>query len=146
MDSLISVIVPIYNSEKYLDNTIKSIINQTYKNLEIILVDDGSTDKSYEICKKYQKKDNRIKLFHQKNKGVSFARNIGIENSNGEFLTFLDSDDLIDKKMYEKLFNAFDNNLDYVFCDYKTKKNILNNYNKILQITIYDIIYNNYNY
>ena len=146
MDSLISVIVPIYNSEKYLDNTIKSIINQTYKNLEIILVDDGSTDKSYEICKKYQKKDNRIKLFHQKNKGVSFARNIGIENSNGEFLTFMDSDDLIDKKMYEKLFNAFDNNLDYVFCDYKIKKNMLNNSNKILDMTIYDKIYKSFPY
>ena len=146
MDGLISVIVPIYNSEKYLDNTIKSIINQTYKNLEIILVDDGSTDKSYEICKKYQKKDNRIKLFHQKNKGVSFARNIGIENSNGEFLTFMDSDDLIDKKMYEKLFNAFDNNLDYVFCDYKIKKNMVNNSNKILDMTIYDKIYKSFPY
>ena len=146
MDGLISVIVPIYNSEKYLDNTIKSIINQTYKNLEIILVDDGSTDKSYEICKKYQKKDNRIKLFHQKNKGVSSARNKGIENSNGEYITFIDSDDLIDKRMYEKLFTAFDNNIDYVFCDYKIKKNMVNNSNKILDMTIYDKIYKSFPY
>ena len=79
MNSLISVIVPIYNAEKYLDRCIQSIINQKYKELEIILVDDGSKDSSLEICKSYADKDNRINVIHKENAGVSAARNTGIE-------------------------------------------------------------------
>lgn len=93
---LISIIVPIYNVEKYIHKCINSIINQTYKNIEVILVDDGSTDRCSEICDEFAKKDNRIKVIHQKNSGLSEARNTGIENSSGEYLLFIDSDDYIE--------------------------------------------------
>ena len=102
MDKLISVIVPIYNVEKYLTKCIESIINQTYKNLEIILVDDGSPDKSPIICDEYAKKDNRIKVIHKKNGGLSDARNYGMSLATGEYISFIDSDDYIDEEMYEK--------------------------------------------
>ncbi len=103
MKSLISVIVPIYNVEKYLDRCIKSIVNQTYQNLEIILVDDGSTDNSGKICDEYVKKDDRIKVIHKENGGLSDARNVGIENATGRLIGFVDSDDYIDKDMFELL-------------------------------------------
>ena len=83
-NNLISIIVPIYNVEKYLKKCIDSIINQTYKNLEIILVDDGSPDNCGKICDEYAKKDNRIKVIHKENGGVSSARNVGVENATGE--------------------------------------------------------------
>ncbi len=92
----VSVIVPIYNSENYLAECIKSIITQTYKNLEIILIDDGSTDTSLQICEEFAAKDNRIKVIHQKNSGVSEARNAGLRIATGKYLIFVDSDDLID--------------------------------------------------
>lgn len=94
--SLISIIVTIYNVEKYLDECIQSVINQTYKNLEIILIDDGSTDRCDEICKIYSEKDNRIKLIKQTNQGVSVARNKGIKASTGKYIMFVDGDDWID--------------------------------------------------
>lgn len=90
---LLSVIIPIYNTDKYLNKCIDSVINQTYNNLEIILVDDGSTDKSPEICDYYGNNDNRIKVIHKKNGGLSDARNTGVSVSTGEYLVFLDSDD-----------------------------------------------------
>lgn len=93
MNDLVSVIVPIYNTEKYVRQCIESLINQTYQNLEIILVDDGSTDSSVLICKEYQEKDNRIKLYTKENGGVSSARNLGIKNATGKYLCFCDSDD-----------------------------------------------------
>ena len=102
MSELVSVITPIYNSEKYISKTINSVINQSYKNLEIILVDDGSTDKTYEILKKYSKMDKRIKLFHQKNKGAPLARNKGLEKSTGRYIVFVDSDDILEKDAIEK--------------------------------------------
>ena len=83
MDKLISVIVPVYNVEKFLDKCISSIVNQTYKNLEIILIDDGSTDESVQICDKWQEKDNRVRLTHKENTGVSDTRNIGLEKTTG---------------------------------------------------------------
>ncbi len=102
---LISVIIPVYNVEKYLDRCLISVINQSYKNLEIIIVNDGSTDGSYLICLEYAKKDNRIKLFNKSNGGLSSARNYGIENSSGEYLAFIDSDDYVDCNMfYDMLF------------------------------------------
>ncbi len=89
----VSVIVPIFNSEAYLPMCIESILNQTYRNIEILLIDDGSKDNSLKICNEYACRDNRIKVLHQENRGVSVARNIGIEVAQGEFITFVDSDD-----------------------------------------------------
>ena len=100
---MISVIVPIYNVEKYLIKCIESIINQTYKDLEIILVDDGSTDSSGKICDEFATKDNRIKVIHKKNGGLSSARNIGLDICKGNYISFIDSDDYIELDMYEKM-------------------------------------------
>lgn len=104
-ESLISVIVPVYNVEMYISECIESILNQSHSFIQLILVDDGSTDKSLEICKTYAKKDERILLLHQKNKGVSYARNVGIDNAIGDFIGFVDSDDTIDSTMYEEMLN-----------------------------------------
>ena len=101
--ALISVIVPVYNVEKYLDACVNSIVNQTYKELEIILVDDGSPDHSPEICDKWAKKDRRIKVIHQPNGGVSSARNAGLDSAKGDYIAFVDGDDYIDLDMYEIL-------------------------------------------
>lgn len=103
MAPLVSVIVPIYNVEMYLERCINSIINQTYQNLEIILVDDGSTDKSLEICNKSQQKDSRIKVIHKENGGVVSARKAGVQNAKGVYVAYLDSDDWIESDMYEQL-------------------------------------------
>ncbi len=103
-EPLISVIVPIYNVEDYLDKCINSILNQTYKNLEIILVDDGSPDNCPKMCDEYAKKDNRIKVIHKKNGGLSDARNKGIEIANGEYITFVDSDDYLSNDCIELLY------------------------------------------
>lgn len=89
----VSVIVPIYNSRAYLPKCLESIVKQTYKNLEILLVDDGSVDNSLEMCQEYAKRDNRIRVLHQENKGVSAARNAGLEIAEGEYIMFVDSDD-----------------------------------------------------
>ena len=105
---LISVIVPVYNVEKYLNKCVDSIINQTYKNLEIILVDDGSPDNCPKICDDYSKKDNRIVVIHKNNGGLSDARNAGIDIANGEYLSFVDSDDYIDEKYVEVLYDLID--------------------------------------
>lgn len=104
-DDLISIIIPVYNVENYLEECLKSVINQSYKRLEIILIDDGSTDKSGKICDKYKFIDKRIRVFHTKNEGVSHARNVGIENANGKYINFIDSDDYISKDMIEFLYN-----------------------------------------
>ena len=111
---LISIIVPVYNCEKYLDTCIKSLLCQTYKNIEIILVDDGSLDKSLLICDIYASLDNRVKVFHQINLGVSAARNNGINLSRGEFITFVDSDDYVSETYCEKLFAQMDDSTDLV--------------------------------
>ena len=104
MDKLVSVIVPIYNVEKYLEKCLKSIINQSYQNIEILLINDGSTDSSLEICKKYKKIDKRIKIINKKNGGLSSARNTGLTYANGEIISFIDSDDFIAKDYIEKLY------------------------------------------
>lgn len=103
MNSLISVIVPIYKVEKYLRKCIELILSQTYTNLEIILVDDGSPDKCGEICDEYEKKDSRIKVIHKKNGGLSDARNAGLDIMAGNYVAFVDSDDWIEPQMYEHL-------------------------------------------
>lgn len=101
---LISVIVPIYNSEEYLTECLDSIVKQTYQNLEIILVDDGSDDGSCSICDEYSLRDSRIRVIHQNNMGVSAARNHGIDAAKGDYIAIIDSDDYIDQRMVEKLY------------------------------------------
>lgn len=95
MSELVSVVVPIYNVEKYLDRCVSSIVNQTYRNLEVILVDDGSPDNCPQLCDEWQKRDPRIKVIHKKNAGLGMARNTGIDNATGEYICFFDSDDHI---------------------------------------------------
>ncbi len=102
----VSVIVPVYNTEKYLDRCIKSLVNQTLKDIEIILVDDKSPDNSPRMCDEYSKKDRRIKVIHkEKNEGLGYARNSGMTIATGEYIGFVDSDDYIDLDYYEKLYN-----------------------------------------
>lgn len=108
MKELISVIIPIYNVEKYLSRCVDSIINQTYANLEIILVDDGSPDNCPQICDDYAKRDTRIKVIHKINGGLSDARNAGVEIATGDLISFVDSDDWIDKKTYELIVNKME--------------------------------------
>ena len=107
-DYLISIIVPIYNPGKYLKNCLDSLINQTYRNIEIILIDDGSTDGSYEVALKYAESDKRIIIERQKNSGVSHARNRGLQIANGDFFSFIDSDDYIELDTYEYLLKLLD--------------------------------------
>lgn len=102
-EQLVSVILPIYNVEKYLERCISTIINQTYRNLEIILIDDGSTDLSADICDKWAAKDKRIKVVHKKNAGLGMARNTGIDNVSGKYVFFVDSDDYVSPDMVEKV-------------------------------------------
>jgi glycosyltransferase involved in cell wall biosynthesis len=119
--SKISIIVPVYNVEKYLSACIESIINQTYQNLEIILVDDGATDNSSQICDAYALKDSRIKVLHEKNAGSAEARNKGLQEATGDFIAFVDSDDLISAGFYQRLLNVLvENNADIVECGYYT--------------------------
>ena len=93
---LISVVIPVYNVERYIERCVTSVVNQTYRNLEIILVDDGSPDKCPELCDEWAKKDNRIKVIHKKNAGLGMARNTGIDNATGDYICFFDSDDYIE--------------------------------------------------
>ena len=116
---LISVVVPVYNVEKYLGRCVDSIINQTYANLEIILVDDGSTDNSGKICDDYLNKDNRIHVIHKVNGGLSDARNTGIDESKGEYILFVDSDDYISNRMVEALCKSMlENESDLALCNF----------------------------
>lgn len=117
---LISVIVPIYNVEKYLDRCVESIVNQTYKKLEIILVDDGSPDNCPQMCESWAEKDKRIKVVHKENGGLSDARNAGMPFATGEIISFIDSDDWIELDMFEKMLNRMQkDNSDIVSCGVK---------------------------
>ena len=104
-DYLVSVIIPCYNVEKYLDRCLDSVVNQTYKNLEIILVDDGSTDETPAMCDSWAEKDSRIKVIHKENDGLANARNSGIEICTGDYVEFVDSDDFVDNDIVEFLLN-----------------------------------------
>lgn len=144
MDSLISVIVPIYNVEKYLDRCVDSIINQTYKNLEIILVDDGSPDNCPKMCDDYAEKDSRIKVVHKENGGLSDARNVGMEVATGEYVSFIDSDDYISLDFYETLLETIvDNDSDIVECGVVKfyEDNNFDEYSDDLKVTNYDTLY-----
>lgn len=115
---MISVIVPVYNAEKYLDRCIQSILGQTYKDLELLLIDDGSTDSSGIICDKYAQQDTRIRVFHKENGGASTARNLGLDEAKGEWVAFVDSDDWIEAEMYEEMLAAAQyHSVDAVYCD-----------------------------
>ena len=115
----VSIIVPTYNVENYLERCIKSLIGQTLKEIEIILVDDESPDSSPDICEEWKKKDSRIKVIHKKNGGLGFARNSGLEIATGEFVAFCDSDDVVDINMYKILYTMADNeNLDAVYSEF----------------------------
>ena len=121
----ISIIVPVYNVGKYLKKCLESIINQTYKNIEIILIDDGSTDNSASICDQYKKIDKRIKVIHQENKGLSGARNIGLKNITGDYITFIDSDDYVEIDYIEFLYKLIkEDNYDISACNFNK---IINN-------------------
>lgn len=116
--SLISIIVPVYNTEKYLDKCIQSVLAQTYTNWELLLIDDGSTDSSGIICDKYAAEDNRIRVFHKENGGVSSARNLGLDNAKGEWISFVDADDWIEPTMYFDMHEGTHlQNADIVYCD-----------------------------
>lgn len=119
-EPLISIVIPVYNVEQYLDYCMQSVFAQTYKNLEIILVDDGATDSSGKMCDEYAKKDARVKVIHKENGGLSSARNTGMKEVNGEYFSFIDSDDYIRvdyiSKMYEYMLN---DNADMVVCSFK---------------------------
>lgn len=123
-EDLISIIVPVYNLENYIEKCIKSLINQTYNKIEIILIDDGSTDNSFYIMEKYSKIDKRIHLIHKKNEGVSKARNVGLKVSNGKYLCFVDGDDTVDKNYINFLYKSLKkNNADIAICGHKDIKN-----------------------
>ena len=114
---LISVIVPIYKVEEYLDRCVESLINQTYKNLEIILVDDGSPDNCPQMCEAWAQKDSRIKVVHKENGGLSDARNAGFEVATGDIISFIDSDDWIEPEMFETMLSQMEkDDSDIVSC------------------------------
>ena len=117
---LFSIIVPVYNVELWLNKCIDSILEQTYKNIEIILIDDGSTDRSGEICDEYLNKSNKIKVFHNENKGLSYSRNFGIKNSKGKYVMFIDSDDFINNiKVLEKFIDILEmEKSDFIYTSY----------------------------
>lgn len=117
---MVSIIVPVFNVEKYLEKSLDSILSQTYKDLEIILVDDGSPDNCGKICDEYAKNDDRIKVIHKENGGVSSARNVGIEMATGEYVCFIDSDDIIEENFIEELLNTLiSSNSDVSMCSIK---------------------------
>lgn len=119
----VSVIVPIYNSEKYISECIESILNQTYENFELILIDDGSKDSSGDICKKYEYQDKRVRYIYKENGGVSSARNYGISCAKGDYIVFVDSDDIVKSEILEILLK---NNCDFSMCGYELYDDISN--------------------
>ena len=120
MKYLISIIVPVYNNDKYLHNCINSIINQTYRNIEIILIDDGSTDTSLQVCNFYSNKDKRIKVIHKENGGLSEARNYGIKHAKGDYIFFIDSDDIIQNNTIEIMYSVLENKNDCIsICNFE---------------------------
>ena len=131
MSCLISIIIPVYNVETYISNCIESILNQTFKDFELLLIDDGSIDESGRLCDNYKKKDSRINVIHTKNQGVSKSRNLGIKKAKGKYIMFCDSDDYVDKYWCEKLYNTIKNNPNsFILCSF-TVHNQREKYEKI---------------
>ena len=141
MNEKISVIIPVYNVEQYLDKCLKSVVNQTYENIEVILVDDGSKDSSLMICEKWAKIDNRIKVVHKENGGVSGARNIGIKMATGEFIHFTDPDDYLELDMYEKNIEK-SKKYDLVACAYYVDESEFGKEEKTIKCTTFEIAKN----
>lgn len=138
---VISIIIPCYGVERHLDRCLNSIVNQTYQDLEIILVDDGSPDKVPQMCDEWAKKDYRIKVIHKQNAGLGFARNSGLEIATGKYVAFVDSDDYVDTKMYETLLKeAEKSDADAVFCGFKTEQRNGDwaNSNEVSELTVWD--------
>lgn len=138
---VISIIIPVYNVEKYLNRCMESVINQSLKNIEIILVDDGSPDNCPQLCDEWAAKDSRIKVVHKNNEGLGLARNTGMQYATGEYLAFIDSDDYVDLRMYEILYEkATALNADIVYCGYKygLKDGTFEDRNDFSQETIFD--------
>ena len=136
MEELVSIVIPIYNVEQYLEECIKSVIMQTYTTLQIILVDDGSTDNSGEIADNFVKEDKRIQVIHKKNGGLSDARNYGIELATGKYITFIDSDDYVENTYIEKLYNAIKkNNTKVSQCNISK----VNNQNEVIEEIGYNV-------
>lgn len=124
MKPKVSVILPIYKVEKYLDRCMHSLLNQTLKDIEIIMVDDGSPDNSPVMCDQYAKEDSRVKVIHKQNAGLGFARNSGLEIATGDYIAFVDSDDFVSVTAFEILLKvALEENADYVMCGYKSIRN-----------------------
>lgn len=118
-EALVSVIIPVYNVENNISYCIESVLRQTYKNLEILIIDDSSTDNSYNICKKYANNDNRIKVIHQENHGISYVRNFGVKLAKGNYIFWIDSDDYIKENIVEKLYeNLIKCDADISICNF----------------------------
>lgn len=142
MSSLISIIVPIYKVEQYLDRCIQSIVRQTYQNLEIILVDDGSPDNCSQICDEWAKIDSRIKVIHKENGGLSDARNAGMQIATGEWIGFVDSDDWIHPRMYEKLHETMENKeADISVCQFVKRTDINEKDFEVGTNTVHEVVY-----
>lgn len=124
---MISIIIPVYNAEKYINECVASVINQNYSDFECILVDDGSTDGSAELCYKWAKRDKRIKIIHQNNSGVSIARNKGIEHATGEYIVFIDSDDYVNISYLSDMICETNDNIDLVISGYRPFPQIKDN-------------------
>ena len=133
----ISIIVPVYNVEQFLRHCIDSILNQSFADFELLLIDDGSKDASGEICDKYAVKDSRIRVFHKENGGVSSARNLGLENAKGEWVTFVDADDSLKERFLNDLFVNTDVDIDLVIGGYQEFGDY-HNVNKIENKQIFD--------
>ena len=146
---MISVIVPVYNVEKYLEECLDSIKNQTFNDIEVILVNDGSTDNSLEICERYCSQDPRFHLINQENKGQSIARNRGVAESRGELIVFIDSDDIVKIDLLEKLINYISDGIDIVECNKTENFECLNEEEKEIKIKDFEsneALYQCFNY
>lgn len=144
---LLSIIIPVYNVENYICECLDSVLGQSYTNIEVLLIDDGSTDKSGEICDEYQKKDSRVKVFHKENGGLSTARNVGIEQANGFYVAFVDSDDYIETTMYSQMISVLEKEkAELVVCAFNnvsdTKKECTGNSGNITSFNTEEIFLN----
>ena len=118
MECFFSIVIPAYNSEKYLNECLKSVLEQRFESFEIIIIDDGSVDNTYEIAKKYEKKDARVRAYKKINGGVASARNMGIINAEGKYIVFLDSDDILNEGVLEQIYSQLsDSDCDMAICN-----------------------------
>lgn len=153
---VVSIVVPVYNGAKTIEQTVKKICLSTYEELEILLVDDGSVDESYEICKKLAEQDSRIKVYQKKNEGVAKARNYGVEKSTGRYLCFCDQDDIVESELYERMVNAMERNAsDICMCGtgrsirgekslFEITEDSCYKANEILENLLYPLLFNGY--